>query len=145
QRVEVLIVDDGSPDGTGLLVDELVGKREAQGQRDLHVLHRSGKQGLGKAYVAGFEWGLSRNYSCLVQMDADFSHRPAGLMRLLDMAEKSDFVVGSRWVPGGGTRNWNWRRKLLSRCGSAFARWRLGFPISDWTGGFNLWQRRVLE
>ncbi len=138
--LHVLVVDDNSPDGTGKIVTEL-----AQTEPRLHLLSRDGKQGLGKAYLAGFEWGLNNGFDLLVEMDADFSHRPQDLPKLLAAAERNDFAVGSRYVPGGATVNWGLLRKLISRGGSLYARLILGFPLNDWTGGFNAWKKSVLD
>lgn len=140
-QVEVLVVDDNSPDGTA----EVVRSLQAQGQKRVNLLLRTKKEGLGRAYLAGFRWGLENNFDILVEMDADFSHRPVDLVTLLEEAKKKDFVVGSRYVPGGGTVNWGLLRKLISRGGSLYSRIILGFPLKDWTGGFNAWNRRVLE
>ena len=136
----ILIVDDGSPDGTGQLADE----RAADDPR-VHVLHREGKLGLGTAYIAGFKWGLAREYTHLFEMDADFSHDPQVLPTLLAATRDADFALGSRWVKGGGTVNWPWYRKLVSRGGSLYARTVLGVPVSDLTGGFKCFRREVLE
>lgn len=138
--VEILVVDDNSPDGTASVVIEMMGKDPR-----IHLLSRPGKQGLGKAYLAGFEWGLSRGYEALVEMDADFSHRPADLPHLIDALSGADFAVGSRYVEGGGTVNWGLLRKVISRGGGIYSRLILGFPLNDWTGGFNAWRREVLE
>jgi len=138
-QVDLLVVDDGSPDGTGLLADEL-----AQETGRVHVLHRSGKLGLGSAYVAGFHWGLERDYQSLIQMDADFSHHPSYLGTMLDVLERNDVAVGSRYVKGGGTRHWGLFRRLLSRGGSFYSRIILGVGLRDFTGGFNGWSRNVL-
>lgn len=138
--VEILVVDDNSPDGTGQLVSELRLRKS-----HVHLLSRPGKQGLGKAYLAGFAWGLERGFEVIVEMDADFSHRPVDLPKLLAALESADFAVGSRWVPGGGTVNWGLGRKVISRGGSTYARLILGYPMRDWTGGFNAWKRHVLE
>lgn len=139
-KTHVLVVDDNSPDGTGEIVQRLM-----TDQPRLHLLARPGKQGLGRAYIAAFKWGLERGYETLVEMDADFSHRPEDLVKLLAHADQADFVVGSRYVPGGRTVNWGIIRKIISRGGSLYARLILGYPLSDWTGGFNAWNRRVLE
>jgi dolichol-phosphate mannosyltransferase len=140
-NVEVLVVDDGSPDGTGKRVDEV-----AQTQARVHSLHRSGKMGLGTAYVAGFQWGLSNGFDHLIEMDADFSHHPSYLSAMLAQLHAGfDVVIGSRYVPGGGTRNWGWGRRLLSRGGSLYSRLILGARIRDFTGGFNGWHRHVIE
>ncbi len=138
--VDVLIVDDGSPDGTGQLADSLAEKYPF-----LHVMHRAGKLGLGTAYVAGFEYALAREYDACIEMDADFSHHPRYLPQMLALLEHYDVVVGSRYVTGGGTLNWSLGRKLLSRLGGIYARLILGAPIADFTGGFNGWRRHVLE
>jgi len=140
ETVHVLVVDDGSPDGTGKLADQLA----TQNSR-LHVLHRTQKQGLGPAYIAGFRWGFQNNFDQLVEMDADFSHHPRFLPVMLDLLNQNDFVLGSRYVPGGGTVNWGILRKIISRGGSAYARMVLGVPVRDFTGGFNGWNRKVLE
>jgi dolichol-phosphate mannosyltransferase len=141
RAIDVLVVDDNSPDGTAQIVIDLQ-KRFP----NLHLLLRQEKKGLGRAYLAGFRWGLERKYDCLVEMDADFSHRPKDLLVVLDALEDgSDFVIGSRYVEGGGTVNWGLGRKLLSRGGSLYSRLILGFPLNDWTGGFNGWHRRCLE
>lgn len=140
EETHVLVVDDNSPDGTGEIVRELM-----RNQPRLQLLARAGKQGLGRAYIAAFHWGLEKGYDFLVEMDADFSHRPEDLVRILDAIPRTDFVVGSRYVAGGTTVNWGLLRKIISRGGSLYARWILGFPLRDWTGGFNAWTRRVLE
>ena len=138
--VHILVVDDGSPDGTGKLADALATKNPR-----LHVLHRSQKQGLGPAYIAGFKWGFEKGFDQLVEMDADFSHNPAFLPTMLTLLNQYDFVIGSRYVEGGGTVNWGLMRKIISRGGSLYSRMILGAPIRDFTGGFNGWNRRVLE
>lgn len=140
EGLDILVVDDGSPDGTGQLADTLA----LQNPR-IHVLHRAKKMGLGTAYVAGFKWGLGRGYESMIEMDADFSHHPKYLPTLLELLKTHDVVIGSRYVPGGGTVNWGLGRKLLSRGGSFYSRLILGAPIRDFTGGFNGWRRRVLE
>jgi dolichol-phosphate mannosyltransferase len=140
-RLEVLIVDDNSPDGTGDLADRL-----AAGDERIHVLHRPQKQGLGRAYLDAFRWALSRPYQYLLEMDADFSHHPKYLPQLLNEAERgTDLVLGSRYVPGGGTLNWGRVRQMISRGGSLYARIALGIPIRDLTGGFKCFRRGVLE
>ena len=140
QNVDILVVDDGSPDGTGKLADEL-----AQADPRIHVMHRSGKQGLGTAYVKGFQWGLQNGFDALIEMDADFSHKPEYLPTMLRLLSENDVVIGSRYVAGGGTVNWGLGRKVLSRGGSCYSRMILGAPIRDFTGGFNGWIRQVLE
>ncbi|MEQ4303461.1 polyprenol monophosphomannose synthase [Plantactinospora sp. B6F1] len=133
--VEVLVVDDNSPDGTGAIADRMA---EADGR--VHVLHRPGKQGLGAAYVAGFAFAAGRGYDAVVEMDADGSHAPEELPRLLDAARDADVVIGSRWMPGGQVVNWPWRRRLLSRGGNLYTRVALGMPLSDATGGFRVYR-----
>lgn len=139
-EVEILIVDDGSPDGTGQLADKLAGRNPR-----VHVLHRQKKMGLGTAYVNGFHWGLERGFDALIEMDADFSHNPKYLPQMLDLLKANDVVIGSRYVAGGGTVNWGLGRKILSRGGSFYSRMILGATIRDFTGGFNGWRRKVLE
>ncbi len=138
--VEILVVDDNSPDGTGDVVRSLQGKYP-----QLHLLSRAGKEGLGKAYLAGFRWGLEKGYEAIAQMDADFSHRPEDLKSLLEALPAYDFVMGSRWVLGGETVNWGVGRKIISRGGSFYARQILGFKVRDWTGGFNAWKTSTLS
>jgi len=140
-QVHVLVVDDNSPDGTADLVDKL----GAASGGAINCLRRPGKQGLGRAYIAGFEWGLSHQYEALVEMDADFSHRPTDLTALLSAIESHDFVVGSRWTQGGSTLNWSVWRKAISVGGSMYSRLILGYPLHDWTGGFNVWRAPVLR
>jgi dolichol-phosphate mannosyltransferase len=138
---ELLFVDDHSPDGTGALLDEL-----AAAEPRLHVMHRAGKLGLGTAYVEGFGWGLARGHDYLFEMDADGSHDPRYLPQMVALAEDgADVVVGSRYVPGGGTQNWGLGRKLLSRGGSLYARIILGVDLRDVTAGFVCWRRAALE
>jgi dolichol-phosphate mannosyltransferase len=138
----ILIVDDSSPDGTGQIADEL-----AAGDDRVQVLHRPGKQGLGRAYLAGFEVALQAGADLIMEMDSDFSHDPADLPRLIAAAEgdAADLVLGSRYVPGGGVTQWGRMRRFVSRGGSAYARWLLGVPVRDLTGGFKCFHRRVLE
>jgi dolichol-phosphate mannosyltransferase len=139
--LEILFVDDNSPDGTGALLDEM-----AAAQPRLHVLHRAGKLGLGTAYVEGFRWGLARGYEYLLEMDADFSHDPRYLPGMIDRAKAgADMVIGSRYVEGGGTVNWGIGRQIISRGGGFYARTVLGVPIRDLTAGFICYRRRVLE
>jgi dolichol-phosphate mannosyltransferase len=138
--VDVLVIDDDSPDGTGRLADAIAAREPR-----VHVLHRAGKEGLGKAYLAGFAWALGRGYELVLEMDADFSHDPRYLPALLERAREADLVLGSRNVPGGGTVNWGLGRRLISRGGSLYARTILGIPVRDLTGGFKCFRRRVLE
>jgi dolichol-phosphate mannosyltransferase len=138
--VDILVVDDDSPDGTGRLADSLA----AQSDR-IHVLHRTVKSGLGDAYRAGFGWGLARGYDFLVEMDGDGSHRPEHLPDLLAAASRADVVLGSRWVAGGGALGWSFRRTLLSRAGSFYARTALRLPIRDVTGGYRVFRASALR
>mgnify|MGYP002628063288 CR=1 FL=1 len=140
--VHILIVDDGSPDGTGDLADELA---LADPDR-VHVMHRPTKDGLGAAYLAGFAWGLHRQYSVLVEMDADGSHAPEELHRLLEAVEAgADLAIGSRYVTGGEVRNWPRRRLTLSRTANGYSRVLLGVDIHDITAGYRAYRREVLE
>lgn len=141
ERVEVLVVDDSSPDGTGELADELAAKEPR-----IHVMHREGKGGLGGAYIAGFKWGLERDYEILCEMDADGSHSPEQLHLLLDRIDAgAEMVLGSRYVRGGKTVNWPASRHLLSRGGNLYASIALGASLSDITGGYRAYRREVLE
>ncbi len=137
---DVLIVDDNSPDGTGELADKL-----ADGDSAIHVLHRAGKAGLGAAYIAGFRWALDRGYGVMVEMDADGSHQPEELPRLLDALKDADLVLGSRWVPGGAVHNWPRSREIISRGGSFYSRVLLGLPLRDLTGGFRAFRAGTLR
>jgi dolichol-phosphate mannosyltransferase len=136
----VLVVDDGSPDGTGGIADAM-----SLLEPRVHVLHRAQKEGLGKAYLAAFSWALDRGFRFVVEFDADFSHDPAYLPEMLRRLEGADVVVGSRRVPGGGSENWTLGRRLVSAAGSVYARTVLGVPIRDLTGGFNGFRREALE
>lgn len=136
----VLIVDDNSPDGTGRIADRL-----ARLHDDVEVLHRAAKGGIGPAYVAGFQRALGGGARLVAQMDADFSHEPGDLPRLLAAAAEADLVLGSRYVPGGGVEDWGPVRRFISRGGSAYARAVLGVEIRDLTGGFKVYRREVLE
>jgi dolichol-phosphate mannosyltransferase len=136
----LLVVDDSSPDGTGRIADRL-----AQGREDVAVLHRPAKRGLGPAYVAGFREALAGGAELIAHMDADFSHDPADLPRLLEAAADADLVLGSRYVEGGGVTDWGPGRRAISRWGSAYARAALGVGIRDLTGGFKVFRRRALE
>ncbi len=134
--VDVLVVDDNSPDGTGLIADSL-----AASDARVHVLHRGGKHGLGAAYLAGFRWGLDRRYDVLVEMDADGSHPPDALSPMLPAVHNgAGLAIGSRWVPGGRVEDWSKRRELLSRAGNAYARLALGIPVHDATAGFRAYR-----
>jgi dolichol-phosphate mannosyltransferase len=138
--LEILVIDDNSPDGTGKIADELAAR-----DRRVHVLHRAGKEGLGKAYLAGFAWALQRDYRLVLEMDCDFSHDPKYLPAMLAAVADHDLALGSRYVPGGGTVNWGLGRKLISRGGSLYARLILGLTARDLTGGFKCFRREVLE
>ena len=139
-EASVLVVDDGSPDGTGELVE-----KAADANPRVHLLRGEGKQGLGHAYIAGFAWGIEHGYQLFVEMDADFSHDPAAIPDLLRAAAEADVIVGSRYIPGGGVVGWSKGRHLLSRAGNVYARLILGFRVKDATGGFRCYRREVLE
>jgi dolichol-phosphate mannosyltransferase len=140
-HVDILVVDDASPDGTGRLADDM-----AAADDHVKVLHRSGKQGLGAAYLHAFAWGLDAGYDVLVEMDADGSHQPEQLPALLErISAGADLVLGSRWVPGGQVRNWPFSRQLLSRGGNTYARLALGIPLRDATGGYRAFRRDTLR
>lgn len=139
-QFDVLFVDDSSPDGTGNYISEI----SKQNSR-VNLLSRTKKEGLGKAYIAGFNWGLDKGYDTLTEMDADFSHRPVDLDSMLQIIDQHDVVIGSRYVPGGQTVNWGIIRKLISRGGSLYSKIILGYPTNDWTGGFNSWKKQVLK
>jgi dolichol-phosphate mannosyltransferase len=136
----ILVADDNSPDGTGKIADEI-----ASSDDHVHVLHRKGKEGLGAAYLAGFSWGLERGYGVLIEMDADGSHQPEELPRLLTALKGADLVLGSRWVPGGRVVNWPKSREFISRGGSLYSRVLLDVPIRDVTGGYRAFRRETLE
>jgi dolichol-phosphate mannosyltransferase len=136
---DLLIVDDNSPDGTGEIADEL-----AAADEHIHVLHRPGKAGLGAAYVAGFQAALDRGYDTIVEMDADGSHQPEDLPKLLAALASADVVLGSRWMPGGKTLNWPKSREFLSRAGNSYARVMLGIPLRDITGGYRAYRASAL-
>ena len=138
----ILVADDNSPDGTGALADQLAGEYPGR----VHVLHRDKKEGLGRAYNAGFKWGLARDYDVLFEMDADFSHNPTHLSQFMREIEKgADVVLGSRNIKGGGTRNWSPLRHVISKGGSLYAGLILGVPYRDLTSGFKAFRREVLE
>ena len=138
--VDVLVVDDGSPDGTGPIADAL-----AAADDRVHVLHRTAKGGLGAAYLAGFDWALREGYDVIGEMDADGSHQPEQLRRLRTGLADADLVIGSRWVPGGSVVNWPWEREALSRGGNLYVRLLLGIEVLDATAGFRLFRRTTLE
>jgi dolichol-phosphate mannosyltransferase len=138
---DVLVIDDNSPDGTGAIANEL-----ARDRPWLHVLHRPAKRGLGRAYLAGFRWALERDYAYILEMDCDFSHDPESVPSLLDAAiAGGDLVLGSRYVPGGGVRDWGLSRRVISAGGCLYARTILGVQVRDLTGGFKCFRRTVLE
>jgi dolichol-phosphate mannosyltransferase len=139
-RIDVLVVDDNSPDGTGRMADEM-----AAAEPRINVLHRPAKAGLGKAYLAGFTWALERDYEFVFEMDADFSHDPRFLPAFLSAAQDADLVIGSRYKTGVNVINWPISRLLLSLGANQYARWITGLPIVDSTGGFKCFRRRVLE
>ncbi|GLY86904.1 polyprenol monophosphomannose synthase [Actinoallomurus iriomotensis] len=139
-QAEVLVADDASPDGTGEIADRLAAEDD-----HVHVLHRAGKEGLGAAYVAGFRWGLERGFDVLVEMDADGSHQPEELPRLLSALEDNDLVIGSRWVRGGRVENWPKKREALSRGANTYSRLLLGFHVHDSTGGFRAYRATTLR
>lgn len=138
-RAHVLVVDDASPDGTGDIADWL-----AERDYGVHVLHRERKEGLGPAYRAGIRWALASGYEAIGEMDADGSHDPADVPRLLAALGNADLVIGSRYVPRGGVRNWPWSRELLSRAGNAYVRLWTGLPVADATAGFRMFRRATL-
>ena len=140
KEVDLLIVDDSSPDGTGQLADAL-----AKSNKRISVLHRAGKEGLGAAYIAGFRWAFERGYDYLVEMDADGSHRPEDLPKLLAVCENFDLVIGSRYVRGGKTMNWPFYRQWLSRGGNVYARFMLGSKLNDMTAGFRVFNADFLK
>jgi dolichol-phosphate mannosyltransferase len=139
-RIEILVVDDNSPDGTGRVADEM-----AAANPRIHVLHRAAKEGLGKAYLAGFRWALAHDYALVFEMDADFSHDPKFIPEFLAAAADADLVVGSRYKRGVNVVNWPMSRLLLSYGANIYARWVTGMPLTDSTGGFKCFHRRVLE
>ncbi|MEP6589719.1 MAG: polyprenol monophosphomannose synthase [Gemmatimonadota bacterium] len=139
-RLDVLVVDDGSPDGTGQIADTM-----AATEPRIHVLHRSAKLGLGRAYLAGFAWALARDYPLVIEMDADFSHDPKYLVGLLEKIEDADLVLGSRYATGVNVINWPMSRLLLSWFANKYVRWVTGLPLTDATGGFKCFRREVLE
>ena len=139
-EADVLVIDDNSPDGTGDIADGL-----AADDSNLHVMHRLGKEGLGAAYLAGFSWALQHDYAVVVEMDADGSHQPEQLGRLLTALRGADLVLGSRWIAGGGTENWSKSREILSRGGNFYTRTMLGVPLRDATGGYRAFRAETLR
>ncbi|MCL9664097.1 polyprenol monophosphomannose synthase [Curtobacterium albidum] len=138
--VHVLVVDDNSPDGTGDIADEIARETDR-----VHVMHRTVKDGLGGAYLAGFAWGLEHGYDKLVEMDADGSHHPEYLPWMLELADSNDLVLGSRWIKGGEVENWPWYREFLSRGGNLYTRMALGIAVRDATGGFRVFTSKAFE
>lgn len=139
-EADILVADDNSPDGTGKLADEIAATDD-----QVHVLHRKGKEGLGAAYLAGFRWGMDHDYGVLVEMDADGSHQPEELPRLLTALKGADLVLGSRWVPGGRVVNWPKSREMISRGGSTYSRLLLGLQTRDVTGGYRAFRTETLQ
>jgi dolichol-phosphate mannosyltransferase len=137
---DVLIADDNSPDGTGAVADEL-----SAADKQIHVMHRPGKHGLGAAYLAGFAWATERAYDAVVEMDADGQHRPEELPRLLDALAQADLVIGSRWVKGGQVLNWPLHRLVLSRGANLYTRLAMGMPVKDATGGYRAYRLTTLQ
>jgi len=141
ENVDVLVVDDSSPDGTGAAVENMLGEYPGR----LFLLTRPAKEGTAKAYVDGFKWGLGRDYGVFLQFDGDFSHDPKYISGMLETIKTCDVVIGSRYVKGGGVADWPLARRVLSRGGSIYSRIVLSCPIKDFTGGYNMWKRPVLE
>ncbi len=141
--VHILVVDDNSPDRTGYIVETYIKQNTYNGR--LHIMHRPGKQGLGTAYIQGFQWGLQKDYDVFISMDADFSHDPKYLADMLREIKQNDLVIGSRYVKGGGVRNWGLGRRIISRGGSLYAQILLLTKLHDLTGGFNCYKRENLE
>lgn len=139
-HAHILVVDDNSPDGTGALADSL-----AAADARVHVMHRAGKLGLGTAYIGGFKWALERDYERVFEMDADFSHQPKYLPTFLERAEEADLVLGCRYMKGGGTEDWTFMRRMISKGGNLYARVVMGLRFKDLTGGFKCFRREVLE
>lgn len=142
--LDILVVDDNSPDGTAAAVQRLKSKIPSTKSK-ISILLRKQKQGLGRAYLAGFKWALDKDYRVIIQMDADLSHHPKYLQTMLEEIKDHDLVIGSRYVQGGGTRGWGWDRKILSRGGSLYAKIILGGKINDLTGGFKCWRGEFLR
>lgn len=141
--VDVLIIDDNSPDQTAEQVLKLKSSLDTESHR-IHLIQRSGKLGLGTAYLKGFQWALERDYENILQMDADFSHDPQDIPRFLEASKSSDLVLGTRYIPGGGIEGWSWFRNFLSRSANLYARLALGIPLHDLTGGFKCYCRKAL-
>ena len=139
-QAQVIVVDDASPDGTGRLADEL-----ARETSRVAVIHRSGKLGLGTAYIEGFQYGLAQGADRLITMDADFSHQPVYIPALIELSEYYHITIGSRYIPGGGVKNWGWHRRLMSWSANHIARLALGMTVHDCTAGFRCYHREVLQ
>jgi dolichol-phosphate mannosyltransferase len=139
-KVDLLVVDDNSPDGTGILADELAAKHP-----NVHVLHRAEKNGLGRAYIAGFKWALERDYEFVFEMDGDFSHNPDDIPVLLEAAQKADLAIGSRYIGGIRIINWPLSRLMLSKSAAKYVQLITGMPFTDPTGGYKCFRRRALE
>lgn len=138
--MDVLVIDDNSPDGTGRIIDDLKSRNPK-----LNVIHREKKLGLGTAYITGFAWALARDYEYIFSMDADFSHNPDYLPGFVDKLSEYNLIIGSRYVKGGGVLNWPLHRKLISKIGNFYAKTILGYPVNDSTSGFMGFRRQVLE
>jgi len=136
----ILVIDDNSPDGTAAAVEKIAGNKPA-----LHILKRSGKQGVASAFLEGFSWGINNGFDILLAMDADFSHDPKYIPIMLKEIENADLVIGSRNVRGGGIENRSFFRNILTKCGAFYCRFLLGCPIKDFTGGYNMWRKNTLE
>lgn len=138
--IHILVVDDGSPDGTGDIV-----RKMGVENPNIHIIQNKGKSGLGKAYLQGFQWGIDNQFDYCIQMDADFSHRPVDLAKIVKALGGNRIIIGSRYIEGGATSNWAWYRKAISIFGSLYSRLILGYPLRDWTGGFNAWPTLILK
>ncbi len=138
----LIIIDDNSPDGTGKLVEDY---KKEKNDSNIYVIHNPKKAGLGKAYIQGFSMGIRLGADAVMEMDADFSHKPEYLKPIFSELENSDLVIGSRYIRGGGTKNWGFKRKFISRFGNLYTSLFLGFKIKDWTGGFNAYKTKVFE
>lgn len=140
-QVHIVVIDDNSPDGTGKLIKKFI---KTQYKDTLFLIEREKKMGLGTAYISGFKWGLKEGYETFIEMDADFSHNPKYLPKMFELSRSHDYIIGSRYIKNGGVEGWKPLRKLISRWGSLYAKTILFCPIKDLTGGYNLWNRKVL-
>jgi dolichol-phosphate mannosyltransferase len=140
-EANILVIDDNSPDGTANIVENLFTNYNER----LHILKRPEKQGLARAYLAAFDWGIAQGYDVFLEMDADFSHNPRYIPMMLEKIETSDVVIGSRNIKGGGVEGWSFLRNFISKGGSLYSRIVLGCPVKDLTGGFNMWRKNALE